>query len=333
MIMIMAVILVATTILPGQVGQRLVFRSVWFNALLVLLILNTAFCFFSRIHLRGWTLVSAGLIIFHLSFVAIFVGVIIDSLFYYRGVLRFTEGESISFSDPNAYDEEYWGRYFDHGWMRGDVAYRRHLADYKVGNKNKGTAFEISVMDGERQAAGVIYPARHLSFNGFRFYQDTAGFSPLFILYDKQGKELYGAYTSLQNYKQKDGSYIFTTGVKNGEQASAEFPQIPNMPPLFKIQFTYHPPTRPDGQKKASYKVWEYDKNMKNGEGKFLYAGSAQLGEKVAFGDYALAMKDVRHWASINVLYNPGLPLILASLWAGLGGLVMTAVARLRKKM
>jgi len=230
--------------------------------------------------------------------------------------------------DPNAFDEEYWGRFFSHAAMRGTVTLHKLHTEYKEGGLNKGVANEISIVDGDRIARGVIFPTRHLAFNGYKFFRDTDGFAPLFILYDRRGREIYGAYTALQSFQQQDKSFLYSTGSRKDGPGSAEFPQISGMPPLFKIQFTYHLPKLESEIKKASFKVWEYDKDKKNGQGRLVCEGTAALGEKVYFGDYALSMADVRYWARMDVLYNPGQPIILASLWVGLGGLIMTTIGR-----
>lgn len=331
LVTILILCVIGTAVLPEQAGRVAVFSSLWFNALLVLLVLNVAFCFFSRIRRKDWDLISAGMIIFHLSFVSMFAGIIIDSLFHYRGTLRLTEGETMALNDPNAYDEEYWGHFFYPDRMRGLVTFHTHIVGHKAGGQDKGVAFDISVMEGEEQVRGVIYPTRHINFRGFRFFQESDGFAPLFILYDRFGRELYGAYTTLQSFKQKDGTYLFTTGTKQEGPGSASFPQIPNMPPLFKVQFTYHPQKSAGNTKEASFKVWEYDEQKKSGQGRLLYQGAASRGEKIAFGDYALSMQEVRRWGSMSVHYDPGMPTVLASLWAGLSGLVITFIGRMRR--
>ena len=330
MIAILISAVIGTAILPEQAGRTLVFDSLWFNTLLILLTLNTACCFVSRIR-RGWDLVSAGMILFHLSFVAIFVGIVIDSLFYYKGVMRLTEGESVEMSDANAYDEEYWGRFFDHSAMRGGVTFHRMHTDYREDGLKKGPANEISIVDGDRRVRDIIYPTRHLTFNGFKFFRGTDGFSPLFVLYDRRGREIYGAYTALQSFQQKDKSFVYATGTKKDGPGSAEFPQMPGMPPLFKIQFIYHLPKLRGGFSEASFKVWEYDKAARNGQGALVYEGRASMGEKISFRGYSLSMNEVRYWASMDVLYNPGQPIVLVSLWVSMSGIVMTFIGRRRR--
>ena len=135
MVVILVVVLAATVFLSPTVARQAVFTRLWFNGILTLLVVNTASCFFSRLRRRAWNLAFAGVVIFHLSFVAMFVGVITNSLFYYKGALRLTEGESIGISDPNAYDEEYWGPFFNHQWMRGTVTLHKLYTQYNAGNR------------------------------------------------------------------------------------------------------------------------------------------------------------------------------------------------------
>lgn len=332
MIVILATILIGAVFLPEPVAQRVVFKALWFNALLVLLVVNTGFCFFSRIHLRSWTLVSSGMILFHLSFVGVFAGVFVNNLFYFHGSMRLTEGETIGMSDPVGYDRVELGRFFNESWLRGEVTFHKLHTDYKDGNEKKGAAYEISIDDGMRSVTGVAYTTRHLTFNGFKLFRDKEGYAPLFMLSHRDGKELYGAYVSLQSFKQEDGTYLHTTGTRQEGPGSADFPQIPGIEQQYKIQFTYHPPKLEKGSSTASFKVWELDRAQEHGQGPFVHEGRAPLGERTYFRNHALSLKEVRYWASIDVRYDPGQPIVLASFWVGFVGLVLTAVARLNKK-
>ena len=93
LVVILACCLSGVTIVRGERAWNLIFNSLWFNAILVLLVVNVACCFFGRIWHRRMTLVSFGMILFHLSFVTILLAVVYNSLFYFRGTIRLTEGE------------------------------------------------------------------------------------------------------------------------------------------------------------------------------------------------------------------------------------------------
>jgi cytochrome c biogenesis protein ResB len=67
--------------LPRALGKEAVFTSLWFNLLLVLLVVNIVFCIVKRT--RILRLSQAGTTIFHLGLVALFAGVVYDQLFFF----------------------------------------------------------------------------------------------------------------------------------------------------------------------------------------------------------------------------------------------------------
>jgi hypothetical protein len=51
----------------------------------------------------------------------------------------------------------------------------------------------------------------------------------------------------------------------------------------------------------------------------------------VNVGRYYLEAKEVRYWVGMNVRYEPGKPIVLTSLWVGLGGMILTFIGRMRR--
>lgn len=96
-------------------------REVIFSSLLVLLVINIIFCFFGRIWRREINLISFGLIIFHLSFILLFAGIVYDSLFYFRGAIRLTEGEILPSGDRRSYDYYDQGCFFSFAKLEGEI--------------------------------------------------------------------------------------------------------------------------------------------------------------------------------------------------------------------
>jgi hypothetical protein len=330
MVVILGAGLVATVFLSIPVAQQIVFRSLWFNGFLVLLVLNTACCFFSRLNRRNWDLVFIGIVIFHLSFVSIFGGVVYNSLFYFRGAIRLTEGETLPNGQPQSYDHADRGRFFNNSKLKGETTLIGMQTNHKVDGTDKGVAYEIAVGEGSAKKQGFVYITKNLDYNGFRYFNDKEGYSLLIVLYDKQGGELYGAYVPLQSLKQKDGKYLYTTGTKEGP-GSFPFPQDPPKL-LFDLQAAYHPDPKKERAGEVFFQVWPLRTEHEAHGDKILASGKAAIGEKFDAGDYYLSVKEVRYWASMNVRHDPGLTLILASLWMGLGGIIFTTVARLIKK-
>src|SRR5574340_583102 len=80
LIIILGCCLLGVTVWRGGAAGKLIFATLWFNGLLVLLVINVACCFFGRIWRRRLTVVSFGMILFHLSFVFILLAIVYNRL-------------------------------------------------------------------------------------------------------------------------------------------------------------------------------------------------------------------------------------------------------------
>ena len=332
LLVILCACVIGVTAFPAGKSKALIFSSLWFNGLLVLLVLNVGFCFFGRIWRRKVTLISIGMILFHLSFVALFLGIVYDSLFYFTGAIRLTEGETLDMAEPRSYDRAAWGRFFDHdAKLKGQITLHRLYPRYEVKGENKGVANEITVGAPPDIKRGMTYVTGHVTHRGMKYYRKKDGFSPLIILRDKDGNELFGAYSPIQSLKQADGTYLYTTGTAQGP-GTIPFPQIPGEHPLIDLQFTYYPDKEKDRTGEVLFQVQQFNPGSHADMPGERYKEKAAFGEKVKAGDYFLSLNEVRYWASLDVHYNPGLPVILTSFWIGLGGMVLTTGARFAQK-
>src|SRR5512146_436446 len=145
LVVILTCCVTGVTVWRGAEAGRLIFGTSWFNAILVLLVINVACCFFGRIWGRKVTLISFGMIVFHLSFVVMLGGIVYNSLFYFRGVIRLTEGETLPSGDLQSYDLAEHGRFFSLAKLKGETTLVRMHTGYKVDGSDKRAAYEISV--------------------------------------------------------------------------------------------------------------------------------------------------------------------------------------------
>jgi hypothetical protein len=328
---IAVVILGATIFLKPYIAQQSVFTSLWFNALLVLLVVNTAFCFFSRLGGRTWDLAFTGVVVFHLSFVMLFLAVAYDRLFFFQGTVRLTEGETLSLSDRASYDNPLWGRFFIPArTLKGNITLHRIEPNHIVDGRNKGAACELEIGTGPADVVrGFTYVTDHLDYNGFRFFRDQGGFSPCLSLYDETGNDIYGACFSLQSIRQQDGKFRYTTGSPHGPEPIL-FPQSP-VQPLFYLLTEYFPIPKNERKGNVRFTVMPLEGNHRSLP-RPEFEGQTSLDEKIRIGKHSLALREIRYWVNLEVRYNPGLPLILASMWLGLGGIIVTAFAKLIRK-
>jgi len=330
LVVILACCLAGTTIYRDKRAWDAIFSTLWFNGLLVLLIVNVAFCFFGRIWGRRVTLISLGMILFHLSFVAVFAGIIYNSLFYFRGTIRLTEGESLPSGDVQSYDSVEHGRYFKLSQLRGETKLNRMYTGYKADGKDKRAAYEISVGEGPSRKQGIIYITKHLEYRGFKYFPDKEGYSALVILYDRQGNEIYGAHLPLQSLRQKDDSILYTNGTKDGPVV-IPFPQPPAQP-LVGINVSYQPDSQKERGGDVFIQVFKLPGEETKPEEKPIATGRTAVGARFNSGDYSVSAKEINYWTAMSVRYEPGQPIILTSLWIGLFGVTLTTVARVFRK-
>lgn len=331
LVAILSCCVVGVTLYRGARAGEMIFGTLWFNGLLVLLVVNVACCFFGRIWHRKLTLITFGMILFHLSFVAMFTGIIYNSLFYFRGNIRLTEGEVLPSGDPQSYDTINKGRFFSLSRLRGDTALVKMHFGYKAGGEDKRAAYEVAVGEGNDRKQGIIYITHKLTHKGVDYFNDREGYSLLVTLADKQGRDLYGAHLPLQSIMQKDKGYLYTTGSKDEGMVKAHAIPFPAPPETarFALQVAYQPSKLKERGGDALFKLFTLDEKGMPQTGAPYAEGKAAIGEPFAAGKYVLSAREVRYWVGMNVRYEPGKPIVLTSLWIGLAGMIITTIGRM----
>jgi cytochrome c biogenesis protein ResB len=326
LVVVLACCVVGVTVVRGESAGRLIFATLWFNSLLVLLAVSSASAFFSRFWKRKRTLASVGMIVFHVSFLGVLGGVVLNGLFSFRGTLRVTEGETVGVADPAAYDEHEYGRFFDPAWLRGEITLVKMHLNYKVGGDNKRAAYELELRDGATRDHRVIYVTEYLDFDGFRFFCLKEGYSVLVVLSEPSGRETFGAHVPLQSIRQTDGSYLYASG---SAAAPGAFP-FPPVKPRVALEVNYWP-----GLVERTGKV-RLQASPAGAGGQAGQVGEPQarmvpVGEEAELAGVRLGAREIRYWVGLSVRYDPGLNVIMASLTLALVGMVLTFAGRIRQ--
>lgn len=349
LIAILVSCVVGVTIIRGEQAWLLIFTAAWFNVLLVLLVVNITFSFMGRIWGRRLTLVSLGMLLFHMTFVVIFLGIVYNSMFCFHGNMRLSEGETLSNADLGSYDTYNHGRYFDKSKLKGETTLVMMHRDYKVGDENKIVAYEIVVGERGSREHGIIYITKNLNYSGFRYFPDREGYSILVMLHDDSGNAIYGGVIPLQSLLRSNRTYLYTTGTKYAP-GSMLFPAPPETP-LFYLQAVFHNSPADHRNGEATFSVWPHELHVEQSQAQQVQGheeghgipmelaqpstiarGRVPMGEMLQVGDYKLSLDEVRYWVAMDVRYDPGYPIILSSLWIGLVGMVITFIGRLRKR-
>ena len=325
---ILASCIAGVTILRGEEAWLKIFSTSWFNGLLVLLVVNVAFRFVGRIWGKKLTLISVGMLLFHLCFVSIFLGIVYNSMFGFFGKMRLTEGETLLNSDLIGYDQISHGRFYDMSQFKGYTTLISMHKGYKVEDQDKMVAYEVMVGEGANVTQDIIYITKSLVHDGYKFMRDKEGYSILVALYDKSGNYIYGGFIPLQSLMQEDGTYLYTTGTRVSP-GSLPFPYFPSEP-VFILNAAFSPSQFEERTGDVAFEVWPYSPDGTPHDQEALANGVVHLGEKFQAGDYQIALEEVRYWVGMDVRYDPGYPVILSSLWIGLAGLALTFIGRLR---
>lgn len=334
LIIILACCLLGVTVWRGAEAGRMIFGTLWFNGVLVLLVINVACCFFGRIWRRRLTVVSFGMTLFHLSFVVILLAVVYNSLFYFHGLIRLTEGEVLPSSDMQSYDAVDKGRFFSFSRLQGETALIRMHTGYTVSGEDKRAAYEVAVGEANDRTRGIIYITHKLTHRGVDYFNDREGYSLLLILFDKRGRELYAAHVPLQSIVLGENRVEYSTGYTDNGVVKKEFLLFPAPPerPLFALKTEYQPSKVKERAGDVLYQACPLNKDGRPMRDKALAEGKAANGEKFKVGDYFIEAKEVRFWVGMMVRYEPGKPIVLASLWVGLAGMLITTVGRMARR-
>jgi cytochrome c biogenesis protein ResB len=328
LVVVLACCVAGVTVFRGEQAGALIFSALWFNALLVLLAVSSATAFFSRIWKRKLTLVSAGMIVFHLSFAAMLGGIVYNRLCFFDGTLRLTEGETLPNDRPDSYDRVEHGRFFDLSRLRGTTTLVRMHRNYKVDGGNKRAAYEIAVGEGRQPQRSIIYVTEYLDVGGIRYFCSKEGYTVLVVVSEKGGREIYGGYVPLQSLKQPDGRFLYAAGSSRGPETFG-LPPPPDHPRA-QMLMSLRPNVVEDRQGEVTFAARSI---ALDGTPGVEQKGTRVVGAAFDLDDITLTPREIRYWVGINVRYDPGLAIILTSLCLGLAGIVVMFVGRLRQAM
>jgi hypothetical protein len=191
---------------------------------------------------------------------------------------------------------------------------------------DKRAAYEIAVGKGDARTTGTIYITQHLEHRGVRYLCSKEGYSVLVVLSEKDGREVYGAHVPLQSLKQPSGAYLYVTGSAKGAEGFP-FPPRPEAPRA-QLLVSYRPNTVVERAGDVGFEVATLGAA---GVPVPVRRGEVAVGGTFDAGDFTLTPREIRYWVGMDVLYDPGLTVILASLCTGLGGMVITFVGRVRQ--
>lgn len=247
-----------------------------------------------------------GSLLFHFSFLILFVGAVLSTWARFEGTFNLTEGQSFR-GLPGEYSFEQRRPLVSKQSLPFQLNFEQLI---RVDEPEPHYRNLVSVQEesGERFDA-IIRPFHALTYRGYTFYQGDRGFSPSLVFTKKDGRVLFDAFVSIQTRRLGD-TVIFE-----------DYFKVPGMP--MTVQLRLYPDadivdgvivsrtTNPDNP------VLEVKSMV---EDNVFFEGSVKLGETVDTGDFTIEFKKVNYWSSFRVVKDSGLPIIYASFVVGILG-------------
>jgi hypothetical protein len=252
---------------------------------------------------------KTGVILSCVGVLAMLGGAVHDRLFFFDGVLRLTEGETLPTDRAESYDRLERGALFDLSRLPGETRLVAVHADAAASAEHREPECEVAVSAGDALVRRRISASRTLDFEGTRFACQGRGTSVLLVLSDREGRELSGAHVPLRSVERPGSGPIHALGTDEGE------PPFP-LPP---------PPERPRAEVRLSFRPSPVsgrqgevtlDVRPLGPDGRPLAhrTGAVPVGGAFDAGEVMLAPREIRYWASLGVRHHPGRGSILAGL-------------------
>jgi hypothetical protein len=231
-----------------------------------------------------------------------------------------------------SYDLVDSGRFFSFYRLKGETTLIKLHTDYKIGGEDKRAAYEVAVGEPGHRKQGIIYVTHKLTDRGVDYFNDKEGYSLLLMLTDKNGNDLYGAHVPLQSLVEGKDTFKYFTGSKVDGTVKKDVIPFPAPPEkvLFAVQAEYLPSKAiQERGGEVMYTIFGLDTKGVPDYTKPLAVGKSAIGKPFSVGDYSVTAKEVRFWVGMLVRYEPGKPILMASLWVSLAGMIITTLGRM----
>ena len=229
--------------------------------------------------------------LFHISFFLILIGGLISVYTEFYGYLDLAEGESFQ-GEVDRYSMLPAPPSFPKIGSTPKVSFTVAKIEPQVSGMTE-TGLKVTLVDA-RQHKHILDINRPYNVDSTTFVLKSLGMAPLFVLKDKTGKEIDGAYERLDCLKGRKDR--FTLG---GFDFKAKFY------PDYVLE-----------QGKAATRSLEFNKpvfllTVEQGTKK-IAEGSITRGGELAFDGYRLEMRELPYWVRFNVVKEQGIPVLYA---------------------
>lgn len=267
-----------------------------------------------------------GLPLFHVSLVIILFWAVLSLGFLSRGVIEITEGQTIQ-ENHQAYRYLDEGRFFNEA--HGNFLLTLQKLEVKYSSNGPPEDAEATMLfqtgNGIVQKQ-VLNKSQEGRFRGFNIYLGKMGYAPLLIVKDSSGKWIAGNFYNVSAVKDESGEYY---------QQKLEIPEAGmlvnvKLYPDIERKENYrdinaYSPVKPgmDIQVLDTVSAKGIDKTAAQTANNVAYEGTIKLGETVNLQNYSLEFPELRRYAELIVVRDPGVIVIFTGFWLAVVSLLV----------
>lgn len=313
----------ALTLMLRPFGLFHVFRSWPFLATIFLLGVNTLTCTVLHLLREGGLSVlkgpgaieRLGFLLVHLSLIGLLSGGLWSAAARLNGFIVLTEGQRGLLAHQDGSFRLLRGRFRPERDGEFLVFLKKVNIEYERKRYPITVTSNLEILSHGREAAeGEVKFNEPITYNGLTFAQRETGFSPrLVIRYKGSGRLLLDSFVALKTFG------------KGAEREYRDFVPLPFLKQ--RVIITFYPSfSRDNGTVRKGGD--EPDSpllliEMEDGSGRVVSHGYLPAGGRLALGEYSFLFAGLRRWAAFQVVQDPGYPIVMVSLWLGMGALVL----------
>lgn len=288
-----------------------IYKAPYFFILVGLLIINIIFGNIKRFRIirkSEKTLIKTrhiGSLIFHFSLILIMVGVILNYLFKFEGVMFLTEGQTLN-DNNEQYFRIYAGPLYREQSNRFQLKLHKYHGQYPfLSSFTNAAEIDVAYQSGSYNTASIVHNAHPFKWNNLEFhYGSNSGYSPLVVLTDTTDYILFQAFVRLSHDREskKHFDYLILDNLK----LKLEIEAIPD-----------------SGQFDSTFFKIRVAKDSL-----LLYDDTVKINTMKQFGNYKIIIPETRRWCYIEVIESPYIDLVFWAFWTALSGLLIGFLPR-----
>lgn len=248
-----------------------------------------------------------GSVLFHLSFLLLFLGGVYSLLTRFDGWMVLTEGQTLA-DRSRDYVATRPGALAANSYQGFQLRLEKFVPTYQGRTGVDYSSYVTIKEPGQGEVQGVVRVNHPMSYDGATILGESYGFAPLLSIVDGSGSRMFHAYTNLA---------VLT-------EDAQDMVKVPNTNLIVKVKMYPDLVETQEGWSSASLlprrpALYVEMDDYRNAPA----AGLVRLGESLQMGELTLTFRDLRYWSRFRIIRDGGEALIFAAFALGILGIAL----------